>query len=90
MGLYDFVVFKYPVPGKKPKRDYYQTYDLGRGMMQYVVNANGELLRDDIKEDFTGKIEIYNTNADEWTEYRVDFINGVVVFIERLPDPFGK
>ncbi len=62
MGMFDYIVCRYPLPGKAPsfikKGHMFQTKDLECLLETYIISSNGRLSH----SDFSGKINFYTSN----------------------------
>lgn len=91
MGMYDYVICEYPLPGNPPEwAKEFQTKDLDCQMDTYTITADGRLVGNEDLSDFTGTIEFYDSNVvasgpgtytqngedAQWAEYRAIFVVG--------------
>lgn len=101
MGLFDFLRIEYSLPGDPPSWSLaaFQTKDLGCLMQQYIVTADGKLVKENGRaEDFTGTVNFYTSNVvamgpgiytedgedARWLEYGADFTAGQLTAIREV------
>jgi len=102
MGMFDYVRCEYPLPDyplNAPQEEiHFQTKDTDEQYLKtYVISAEGQLILEDVLQDYTGGICFYDSNVvaigpgtytrdgedSHWLEYISTFVHGKLTHIER-------
>lgn len=77
MGMYNHIIFEYPLPSEAIFRDHFQTKQFDLGMYYFTVTKEGRMFFRGEDVNYHGWLNLYNTDTNGvFHEYYAKFTNG--------------